>query len=237
VTAAGPNSPEDGSAQRRTDVSLGELVDQLDSGLRQLTRRVDDHEDQILDTLESFAAELDTLRDELDGQPTTRAAVTRKRPHEDAPVGIPDTGDSADEPPKPRRWAARATPADWDALVDWVDELRSTYSLPSGYVVPPCWPAHPGVVEELAGLHRAWVNAVVTEEQAGIEGSSAMAAWHDRWLWPTLRRFKAASYRISNCQQSHVAEREVTEMTKRDLQPLVNPDEGFTPHGGSSPYA
>lgn len=205
MTATDPASQNDGGAQPRTDASLGELVDQLDSGLRQLAQRVDDHEDQILDTLESLAAELDTLRDELDGKPTNRA-VTRKRPGDTAPADGSGSEDTTDDPPKPRRWAARATPEDWDALVDWVDELRSTYSLPSGYVVPACWPAHPGVVEELAGLYRAWINASNTDEQAGPEGSSALTAWHDRWLWPVLQRFKSASYRISNCTQKHISE-------------------------------
>lgn len=206
MTAADPTRPHDGSAQRSADVALGELVDQLDSGLRQLAQRIDDHEDQILDTLESLAAELDTLRDELDGKTTTSQTVTRKRPGDTATGGSPDTGDTTDEPPKPRRWAARATAEDRDALVDWVDELRSTYSLPSGYVVPPCWPAHPGVVEELAALYRAWVSAVLTDEAAALEGSSALSAWHDRWRWPALHRFKGAGYRLSNCTQKHVPE-------------------------------
>lgn len=218
MTATDPTGQNDGGAQPRTDVSLGELVDQLDSGLRQLARRVNDHEDQILDTLESLAAELDTLRDELDGKPTNRAGA-RKRPGDTAPADGSGSEDTTDDPPKPRRWAARATPDDWDALVDWVDELRSTYSLPNGYVVPPCWPAHPGVAEELAGLHRAWVNAVLVDEQAATEGSSAVAAWHDRWLWPTLQRFKTAAYRISNCTQKHVTDTSALPATDRTLLP------------------
>jgi hypothetical protein len=218
VTAADPNRPNDGSALRSSDVSLQELVDQLDSGLRQLARRVDDHEDQILDTLESLAAELDTLRDELDGK-TTNRAVVRQRPGDTVPAGNSDDGDTTDEPPKPRRWAVRATPQDWDALIDWVDDLRSTYSLPNGHVVPPCWPAHPGVVEELAGLHRAWINAVIVDDQAAAEGSSAAAAWHDRWLWPLLQRFKSANYRISNCTQNHVAENASLPATDRAMLP------------------
>ena len=65
----------------------------------------------------------------------------------------------------PRRWAARATAKDWDQL-DRPGSTSSTpsYSLLGDYTIPPCWPAHPGVVEELAGLHHAWTIAVINDE-------------------------------------------------------------------------
>lgn len=199
--------PRDPDADLDSDdgVPVSELVGRLDNRLRQLVQRVDTHEDQILDTLESLAAELDALRDDIDGSATARPTVTRKRPGDAAaPDSAADGG--GDEPPTPRRWAARATPEDWDTLVDWVDQLRTGYSLTGDYVVQPCWPGHPGVVEELAALHQAWIEAALTDEQSSSAGSSGLVAWHDRWLWPTLQRLRSTGYRITNCRQQHLPE-------------------------------
>jgi len=76
--------------------------------------------------------------------------------------------------------------------------MRAT--LLGDYIIPPCWPAHPGVVEELAGLHRSWTRARITDELAKNNGSNDLTAWHGRWLWPCLRRMKAGHYRTTNCR-------------------------------------
>ena len=47
--------------------------------------------------------------------------------------------------------------AAWQRLDSWVDWLVATYKLTA--IIPPCWPAHPTVREELIGLRVAWTGA------------------------------------------------------------------------------
>jgi hypothetical protein len=42
-----------------------------------------------------------------------------------------------------------------------VDDLNRGYSISPDYEILPCWPAHPGLVEELAALHSAWIAATI----------------------------------------------------------------------------
>ena len=165
------------------DRTLTARVDQLDNGLRVISERLDEHEDAVAESVQELSTELDSLRDDLD------ALIEKESEPKEDPV--------------PLRWAARATQQDWDKLIGWVDGLRVGYSVHASFVVPACWIAHPGVVEELAGLYRGWVSAVLTDEAAGSEGSSALTAWHDRWLWPALHRFKESRWRTTNCDRGH----------------------------------
>lgn len=120
----------------------------------------------------------------------------------------------------PRRWAERATAEDWHRLADWVDALNADYSLESSVLVPPCWPAHPGVVEELAGMWRAWFAAQRADEDAAGDGSAELAAWHDRWLWPALRRIHRNHYAISGCSpERHMREQSASKPSDRSLLP------------------
>lgn len=47
--------------------------------------------------------------------------------------------------------------AAWERLDAWVDWLVATYKLTA--VIPPCWPEHPTIREELIGLRVAWTGA------------------------------------------------------------------------------
>ena len=144
-----------------------------------------------------------------------------------------DLGHTAPAPPPkpptppPRRWADRATPDQWNQLIDWVDNLTADYSIRGSDHIPPCWPAHPGVVEELAGLWRAWITAVVTDE-AAEDGAVDVTAWHDRWLWPCLRRLRDTMYSTTECRTAHqhVPSVVVPELTDRALIPLPTTDSG-----------
>lgn len=155
----------------------------IENGLEALAGRLDDTEDAIATTLETIGGEVADLKANL------AQLLAQER-----------------EAVKPRRWAARASREDWNNLVDWVDELSGDYSLLSDYTIPPCWPAHPGVVEELAGLWQSWVHAAITDARAKKQGSSDLTAWHDRWLWPCLLRMKSGHYRTTNCGKSHQTE-------------------------------
>ena len=123
----------------------------------------------------AFAATLDTLSTDVDDLKTQLAVLLKKEQEKDI---------------QPRRWAARATRKDWNNLIDWVDRLTADYSLLGDSTVPPCWPAHPGVVEELAGLWRSWTRTMIIDELAKGSGDTSLTAWHDRWLWPCLTRMK-----------------------------------------------
>ena len=123
----------------------------------------------------AFAATLDTLSTDVDDLKTQLAVLLKKEQEKDI---------------QPRRWAARATRKDWNNLIDWVDRLTADYSLLGDSTVPPCWPAHPGVVEELAGLWRSWTRTMILDELAKGSGDTSLTAWHDRWLWPCLTRMK-----------------------------------------------
>ncbi|MGI8416127.1 MAG: hypothetical protein ACR2P2_07945 [Nakamurella sp.] len=168
----------------------------LDNGLQELSERVDHVEDASGATFESIGKAIVQLQANL-------ADLVKKER----------------EPVEPRSWAARATPKDWAQLVDWVDGINLSYSLQSEFQIRPCWPAHPGVVEELGGLRHAWIRATVADATAKEAGSAELTAWHDRWFWPTLQRLRQGHYRISNCSEKHTHERVRAERTDRELLP------------------
>jgi len=78
-----------------------------------------------------------------------------------------------------RGWTVRATEPDWINLADWVDWLVPAYHLRPARTVLPCWPAHPGVTEELAARHSAWAVAAAQDAPG-----DAMVLWHDRIAAP-----------------------------------------------------
>jgi len=98
-------------------------------------------------------------------------------------------------------WTVRATEPDWINLADWVDWLVTAYDLRPARTVLPCWPAHPGVTEELAALHSAWAVAAAQDAPG-----DAMVLWHDRSLHPTLSRLREA-YQQHACTDTHTAPR------------------------------
>lgn len=111
-----------------------------------------------------------------------------------------DEGDDDDDeeeeehdPAKFRPWTARADRAAWLELIGWVDWMQRAYSL-TGHAldpVPPCWPAHQNVVEELAALYSSW-RAAMADDVDGKGVSDASLYWHDRWLWPTRERLSTS---------------------------------------------
>ena len=109
--------------------------------MQELTVRLDTTEDNLADALDTLSTAVANLKTQL-------SALLVKEREKDV---------------EPRRWATRATRKDWENLVDWVDQVTADYSLLGDFVVPPCWPAHPGVVEELAGLHRSWTRAMISD--------------------------------------------------------------------------
>lgn len=173
---------------------------ELSGGLRDLAGRVDDIEDSVAGSDD----ELGELREDLAALGQVVADLVKK---DQTPI-------------EPLPWAARASSADWEALCDWVDWLNGSYEFITASI-PACWPAHAGVVEELAGLWRAWIEATVADTRAKRAGSSALTAWHDRWLWSTVNRFVRDHYLIKNCTYTHESRQSVAVPTDRSRVPEV----------------
>lgn len=143
--------------------------------------------------------------------------------------------DVTDTTPPPLRFADRADTDAWADLVDWVDDVNRGYSISPDYEIQRCWPAHPGIVEELAALHSAWIAATISDSRNGphpaepaenkkpakparpAKGGPEYAVWHDRALWPFLDRIRDNRYRIHMCtRNNHVPE------TSEDLPPATD---------------
>ena len=121
---------------------------------------------------------------------------------------------SAAPPAEPVPWGDRATTEDWHALAEWVDWLIYTYELRDEVRLTSCWPAHPGVVEELAALRSAWRDAATRATEGD---NDALAFWHDRYLAPLVHRLPAI-YAVRICRNGH--EPAATSiLTDRDLLP------------------
>lgn len=167
-TPPGDAADASGAADVDEDVTLAELAG--------LMTAVKTHADARYEAMGDHLAEL-----------TTRV---------DALAGDSGDGDGEQDEPDPaslRSWTARATREEWAELVRWVDWMQEMYSV-SGHPmdpVPPCWPAHRNVAEELAALHASWIAALTDEANAkGV--SDASLYWHDRWLWPTRERLSGS---------------------------------------------
>jgi hypothetical protein len=65
--------------------------------------------------------------------------------------------------------------AEWSGLRAWVRWLTGRYELTVEDRLPPCWPLHPGLVEELYAL-RAWRAEIYSSGEAGT--GQAARYWH-----------------------------------------------------------
>ena len=92
------------------------------------------------------------------------------------------------KPNTPRDWITRnPLRGQWEELARWVDWLNANYSQPDDRRVPACWPAHKGLVHQLAALRAAWRAAVLADEKSKEQGN-AMVAFHDYHLFPFFHR-------------------------------------------------
>ncbi|MGH3095073.1 MAG: hypothetical protein ACRDMV_03635 [Streptosporangiales bacterium] len=160
------------------EVTLAELTS--------LMSAVKSHADARYDVITEQLTDLITRMDDLGG-------ADDKEP--------PDGGQAESTPDEDayRSWSARATGQDWAELIAWVDWMQEHYSL-AGHAldpVPPCWPAHRGVVEQFAALRSSW-RAAMADDVDGDGASDAALYWHDRWLWPT-REWASASF-LERCR-------------------------------------
>ena len=128
----------------------------------------------------------------------------------------------------PGPWARTATAEDLVRLYDWVDWLVSAYAVPT-MILPGCWPGHPGVVEDLAGLHSAWINA----RTLAVEGpDDQVAYWHERSLTSLLERLRTAPYGLGECKREHRPKTEEPRTTRPATAPASAEEEDG--HGRAS---
>ena len=129
----------------------------------------------------------------------------------------------------------------WQELVDWVIWLHDAYELSAEERLPECWPAHPGLVGELAAL-KAWRTEIylpppdptgrgVTVATTGNGGPAR--AWHTE-----LRNVltAAATVYAPGCRAGHrAAPRLLTGDTDVRATWLAQPPALVLPHGTTPP--
>ena len=171
----------------------------LDNGLRDLSNRLDSTEESLDPRLRCWAAPSPSCRIKSPrGRPRTRATHSR--------------GASPVEPPP------TTGPNSSSGSTSCAATTRRCLTSPSSRVGL----AHPGIVEDVAGVHHAWKIAVIDDQIGRKIGGNNLTAWHDRWLWPFLRRLKTGHYRTTNCRSDHhEPERLNVAPTDRQLLPSV----------------
>ena len=104
----------------------------------------------------------------------------------------------------------------WADLGNWVSWFVDRYHLAD--VVPPCWPRHPALVDELIALwyyHQDVTRPLVSDpagppDDAGVP-ASAYWEWHEaRWRWT-----QGALWTASGCQECVTGHRHVEEPDRR----------------------
>lgn len=103
----------------------------------------------------------------------------------------------------------------WRQLTDWISWLRHRY--PLAKKIPPCWPEHPEIVEELTALWLAWQSAYV-DPNGSLTGA---AEWHDRWLPGFLHRIDHGPFAV-DCMGRH-ASRPKSAYASRDVLCATSP--------------
>jgi hypothetical protein len=103
--------------------------------------------------------------------------------------GSPPAGQPASVHPRQPAWAAMNQTEYADALRDlagWVTGVMFRRYPATAALLPPCWPAHPAVVEELDWLYWSWTGWALDPDAR----SRNAADWHDRWLPGALARIR-----------------------------------------------
>jgi hypothetical protein len=165
-------SPADGRALESRDLTLALLASRLSEVSEQvgeLAARVKAAEAAIARQA-SLAAETADLAREVSRLST--AIARQASPAAGGPVSVH---------PRQPGWPTMNRTEYTDALRDlatWVTGILFRRYPATVAVLPPCWPAHPAVVEELDCLYWDW-NGWALDPDAR---SRDAADWHDRWL-------------------------------------------------------
>ena len=111
-------------------------------------------------------------------------------------------------------WVEQASEDDWAHLMDWADWLAQTYDA-TAHSLFPCWPRHPGIVEDLAGLKLSWEHATSTAADSQWSRTEALAYWHDRYLTGFIARL-TQFHGSKGCSTRHEERRARPMETDRD---------------------
>lgn len=212
-----PVQPEDDDAVAAEGGSGPWTLEELSAGLEKMAGDLEALEGSLAKSLESLGGADSRIQEQLTQLKTQLDELLKQKRAREI---------------EPRPWPDRVDRADWVELVEWVDWLQRTYEFRGEYTIRQCWPAHPGVVQELAGLYHSWRAAQLGDElsvptiasvkgaRGARPGSSDVTAWHDRWLWPFLNRIKSPHYRFSNCIDQHEVSLAITPLTDQTFIPV-----------------
>jgi len=106
------------------------------------------------------------------------------------------------EKPAPWNWKHLNGPAAAKLLTElrgWVDWYNDRYGVAVDSRIPGCWYRHGPVVEELTAVWIAWRAAYYGHQSP----NDAPAYWHERILWPTIKRLKDSTWAFKNCVSEH----------------------------------
>jgi len=170
------------------DLTLALLASRLSEVSEQVGRlvaRVEAAEATIGEQASVLAATADLAREVS----RLSAAIARQS----APV------DGRPVPVHPRQpvWAAMNQTQYIGALRDlarWVTAVLLQRYRATAALLPPCWPAHPAVVEELDWLYCDWTRWALEPDARSRDA----ADWHDRWLPGVLARIRP---QLAACEQ------------------------------------
>lgn len=84
----------------------------------------------------------------------------------------------------------------WEQLLTWVTWLHDRYELSIEERLPPCWPRHPGLIEELLAL-KAWREEIYTAREPS---GQAARYWHAE-LRQTIAA--AVTFYAAGCRAGH----------------------------------
>lgn len=100
------------------------------------------------------------------------------------------------------------TAEDWDRLIVWVDGICATHAVT---VIPPCWLAHPDLVNQLEALRCAWEAAVA--HHPGPE----LISWYT-YSW---RPFLAYVQSVDRCRNGRHQPDPAATVTDAGFHPLA----------------
>jgi hypothetical protein len=109
------------------------------------------------------------------------------------------TFDLAEDEPEIIRWRdldTATSTAEVTRLADWVDWLTTRYNL-DHRLIPPCWPEHGALVEELSALRTLWEASYIEDANP----SSPLAFHRDLDL--SLRRLREWTSRLGCSRTEH----------------------------------
>lgn len=186
-------------------------ADTTPAALSELDSRVEQIERLLARLVKAFNTHRETTGEEIQATATALADLQRMLT---SAVDSPTVDGPGVTP-----WTERATAQQWHDLATWVDWLCQTYEFRAEVQIYSCWPAHLGIVEELAALWDAWRDAA---GRSAVDGAppgdnDALAFWHDRYLAPCVHRLHAI-YSFKECRHQHESGASAT-LTDRDLLP------------------